>query len=55
MPAFISQLRSLIGSAPDGFEWLEYLVASIILLFLLNACINFVSWLFKWIGSGFSD
>lgn len=50
---FITEIRSLIGTPPAGFEWLEYLIVAIILLWLLNACVSFVSGLFKWIGSGF--
>lgn len=53
MSVFVTEIRSLIGSPPAGFEWLEYLVVAVILLFLLNCCVSFVASLFKWIGSGF--
>ena len=49
---FIMEIRSLIGSPPAGFEWMEYLIVSIILLWLLNSALAFVSGLLKWIGSG---
>lgn len=55
MSVFITQLRELIGAPPSGYEWLEYLVAAVIALFLLNCCVSFVAGLFKWIGSGFRD
>lgn len=53
MSEFITEIRSLIGAPPAGFEWLEYLVVAVILLFLLNCCVSFLAGLFKWIGSGF--
>lgn len=53
MAEFISAIRSLIGEAPAGFEWMEYLVVAALLLFLINSCVSFVAGLFKWIGSGF--
>lgn len=55
MTDVILQLRELIGEAPAGYEWLEYLVAAVVVLFLLNCCVSFVAGLFKWIGSGFRD
>lgn len=55
MPEFISQLRSLIGAPPGGYEWVEYVISAFIVLFLLNCCVSFVAGLFKWIGSGFCD
>lgn len=55
MTEFILKLRELLGSPPSGYDWLEYLVAAIIVLFLLNCCVSFVAGLFKWIGSGFRD
>ena len=53
MSVFVTELRSLIGSPPAGYEFLEYLVVAVILLWLLNACVSFVSAIFKWIGGGF--
>lgn len=53
MSEFVSEIQRLIGPPPAGYEWLEYLVVSVILLWLLNACVSFVSAIFKWIGGGF--
>lgn len=53
MGVFIEEIRELIGYPPSGFEWFEYVVVAVILLFLLNSCVSFVAALFKWIGSGF--
>ena len=50
MAQFVSEIQSLIGPAPAGFEWLEYLALVLILLFLLDAICTFVSGIFKWIG-----
>lgn len=55
MSEIITQLRSLIGAPPAGYEWVEYVISSFIVLFLLNCCVSFVAGLFKWIGSGFRD
>lgn len=54
MSIFVTEIRSLIGAPPAGMEWLEYLIISIILLWLLNACVTFISALFRWIGGGMS-
>lgn len=55
MSVFVTEIQSLIGSPPAGYEWLEYLIVSIILLWLLNSCVSFVSAIFRWIGGGFLD
>lgn len=49
---FITEIRSLIGAPPAGLEWLEYLIVALILLWLLNSTLAFVSGFLKWIGSG---
>lgn len=51
---FVTEIRSLIGAPPAGYEWLEYLIVGLILLWLLNSALSFVSGLMKWIGSGMS-
>ena len=53
MSVFVTEIQSLIGAPPAGFEWMEYLIVSVILLWLLNSCVSFVAALFKWIGGGF--
>lgn len=50
MAEFISHIQSLIGAPPVGYEWLEYLVVSVLLIFLIDACVTFVAGIFKWIG-----
>lgn len=52
MSVFITEIRTLIGEPPAGMEWLEYLIVSMILLWLVNACVTFISGLFRWIGGG---
>lgn len=52
LPVFIVEIRRLIGAPPAGFEWLEYVIVAILLLWIVNACITFVSAILRWIGSG---
>lgn len=47
---FITEIRSLIGEPPAGMDWIEYVIVALILLFLINSCVSFVSGIFKWIG-----
>lgn len=50
MAAFIAEVRNLIGAAPAGYEWLEYLVVAILLMFLVDCAVTLVAAVFKWIG-----
>lgn len=50
MAEFISEIQSLIGTPPAGFEWLEYLVVSVLLIFLVDCCVTFIAGIFKLIG-----
>lgn len=50
MPAFILEIQRLIGSPPAGYEFLEYLVVAVILIFLLDSLITMIAGIFKWIG-----
>lgn len=50
MSDFIVEFRSLIGEPPAGMEWLEYVIVSLILLFLVNCCVSLISGIFNWIG-----
>lgn len=50
MAAFISEVQSLIGAPPVGYEWLEYLVVAVILIFLLDSLVTMIAGIFKWIG-----
>lgn len=46
----IEEIRALIGSAPAGFEWLEYIVAAVVMLFLVSSAVSVVSYVLRWIG-----
>ena len=50
MAAFITEIQSLIGVPPAGYEWLQYLAVLVILLFLLDSLVTLVAGIFKWIG-----
>ena len=50
MDVFISEIRRLIGSPPAGYEFQEYLVVAVILIFLLDSLITMIAGIFKWIG-----
>lgn len=50
MAAFISEIQSLIGAPPAGYEWLQYLVVSVLLIFLLDSLVTMIAGIFKWIG-----
>ena len=50
MAAFISEIQALIGVPPAGYEWLQYLAALVILLFLLDSLVTMIAGIFKWIG-----
>lgn len=36
----LDAIRSVIGAAPPGYEWLEYVVFAVILLFVLKVVID---------------
>lgn len=50
MAAFISEIQTLIGVPPAGYEWLQYLIVAVILLFLLDSLVTMFAGIFKWIG-----
>lgn len=50
MAAFISEIQSLIGVPPAGYEWLEYLVVAVLLIFLIDSAVTLIAAVFKWIG-----
>ena len=50
MAAFITEIQSLIGVPPAGYEWLQYLGVLVILLFLLDSLVTMKAGIFKWIG-----
>lgn len=50
MSVFIAEIRSLIGTPPVGYEWMEYLVVAILMIFLIDAAVTLIAAVFKWIG-----
>lgn len=42
----LEELQKLIGEAPPGMEWLQYLFCGFFALFLVQAGISFVSAIF---------
>lgn len=46
----IDELRALIGAPPAGLEPLEYVVAAVILIFLLTSAYSLIAMVFRWIG-----
>ena len=52
MAVFISEIRSLLGSPPVGFEWLEYVFAAVFLMFLVSAAVGLISAIFRFIRGG---
>lgn len=50
MAAFISEIQSLIGTPPAGYEWLQYLVVVVILIFLLDSLVTMIAGILNWIG-----
>lgn len=50
MAAFIAEIESLIGAPPAGYEWLEYLVVAVLLIFLVDSAVTLIAAVFKWIG-----
>lgn len=46
----IAEIQRLLGSAPAGFDWLEYLFAGIFLVFLVHSAVSVLSSLLLWIG-----
>lgn len=50
MSVLITEVRNLIGSPPAGYEWLEYIVVAVLLMFLVDAAVTMIAGVFKWIG-----
>lgn len=50
MAVFISEIRSLIGTPPAGYEFLEYLVVAVFMIFLVDSAVTLIAAVFKWIG-----
>lgn len=43
----VEAIRSILGSAPDGYAWLEYVVFAIILLFVVKVVIDVFFGIFR--------
>lgn len=48
----LEELRELIGAAPAGYEFLEYLFVGLFVLLIVQSCISFVSGLFRKFSGG---
>ncbi len=48
----LDELRNLIGAAPAGYEFLEYLFVGFFVLMLVQSCISLISGLFRLFGGG---
>lgn len=46
----ITEVRKILGTVPPGYEFLEYLVCSVVFLLLVNCCIGLLSAVFQWVG-----
>ena len=46
------ELRDLIGAAPAGYEFVEYVFAGLFCLMLVQSCISLISGLFRKFGGG---
>lgn len=50
MDQLITEVRSLLGAPPAGFETVEYMVAACLLVLLCMSAVGLVSSIFKWVG-----
>ena len=50
MSAFVAEVRVLIGAPPSGYEFIEYVIAAVLLIFLIDAAVSLLAAIFKWIG-----
>lgn len=50
MTEFMTYVQELLGSAPAGYESLEYVVGSALLVILCMSAVNVIAGLFRWIG-----
>ena len=48
----LDELRELIGSAPPGYEFLEYLFVGLFVLMIVQSAISLISGLFRMFGGG---
>lgn len=50
MSAFVVEVRALIGAPPAGYEFVEYVIAAVLLVFLIDAAVSLLAAVFKWLG-----
>lgn len=50
--SIVSEIRSLIGSPPVGYEFLEYFASVVVLIFLVCTAYSILKMVFSWIGGG---
>ena len=43
----IEMLRALIGSPPAGFEWVEYVIVSVVLILIIKITIDVFFGIFR--------
>lgn len=48
----LEELREIIGSAPAGYEFLEYLFVGLFALMIVQSCITLISGLFRKFSGG---
>ncbi len=48
----ITELRALIGQPPAGYEFLEYLIAGFVLIFLVYSGVSVISAIIHWVSGG---
>lgn len=41
--SLLEEFRALVGAAPAGYEWLEYVVLCVLLMFLVSCAFSVVS------------
>lgn len=46
----LEELRALIGAAPEGYEFLEYLFVGLFCLMIVQSAISLISGLFRKFG-----
>ena len=50
--SLIDEFRALVVSPPSGYEFLEYVLISFLLVFLVSAAFGILKTVFSWIGGG---
>lgn len=48
----LEELRALLGAAPAGFEYVEYIFSGLFCLSIVQSCITLISGLFRLFAGG---